>query len=166
MGCRERLNYVTVVQLIGIRSKILTVRTNCFIVFKGLGIKRTMGIIWNFLKGAGNLPSGFLSMFHRNVKTKQTKNTQESLNVILIDWFISLFLPLNIKSNQQLVLFFVSGVFVCVLDTSVSLQVNDLYTVCSPVFLKIMYICKLYRECIYVHKIFCSFVIFFFFMSY
>lgn len=53
-----------------------------------------MGIIWNFLKGAGNLPSGFLSMFplspHGNVKTKQTKNTQESLNVILIDWFISL----------------------------------------------------------------------------
>ncbi len=33
-----------------------------------------------------------------------------------------------------------------------------LYIVCSPVILKIMYICKLYRDCIYVHKICCSFV--------
>lgn len=67
-----------------------------------------MGIIWNFLKGAGNLPSGFLSMFprspHGDIKTK--KHTGESQCdsdsfIWLILVYIYLFLPSNITSNQQ-----------------------------------------------------------------
>jgi len=82
-----------------------------YCVFKGLGIKRTVGIIWNFLKGAGNLPSGFLCMFplspHTNVKQKAGESECDRSDKCV---YISLFLPLHITSTQQLVLVFVSAV--------------------------------------------------------
>lgn len=82
MGFRERLNHDS--SLVN-RNQIQDPQSEnklLYCVLKGLGIKRTVGIIWNFLKRAGNLPSGFLCMFplspQGNVKKKKKKQESES----------------------------------------------------------------------------------------